>query len=101
MSQLGCSPSSARLPWYTPYARAAGPRSKRQRLSHRHDAVPPICLLACTGGSERSIAMKPDDVSTTITQALVHGGSQWPVATLLAFFPAPLHMTLVLHLPHP
>jgi hypothetical protein len=45
--------------------------------------------------------MKPDDVSTAITQALVHGGSQWLIATLVAFLPALWTMSLILHLARP
>ena len=43
----------------------------------------------------------PQDVSTAITQALVQGGSQWLVATLVAFLPVLWTMTLVLHLGRP
>src|SRR6266567_3034889 len=32
--------------------------------------------------------MKPDDIATAITQALVQGGAQWMVATIVAFLPA-------------
>jgi len=42
--------------------------------------------------------MKPDDIATAITQALVQGGSQWLVATIVAFLPAMWTMTLILHL---
>ncbi len=45
--------------------------------------------------------MKPDDVSNAITQALVHGGSQWLVASLVAFLPALWTMSLILHLARP
>ena len=45
--------------------------------------------------------MKPDDVSTAITQALIQGGAQWLVATLVAFLPALWTMTLFLHLGRP
>src|SRR5258708_33293618 len=45
--------------------------------------------------------MKPDDVATAITQALVQGGAQWMVATIVAFLPALWTMTLFLHLGRP
>jgi hypothetical protein len=45
--------------------------------------------------------MKPDDVSTAITQALIQGGAQWLVATLVAFLPALWTMTLFMHLGRP
>jgi hypothetical protein len=45
--------------------------------------------------------MKPDDIATAITQALVQGGSQWLVATIVAFLPALWTMTLLLHLGRP
>ncbi|HEV2461039.1 MAG TPA: hypothetical protein VGS80_22030 [Ktedonobacterales bacterium] len=45
--------------------------------------------------------MKPDDVANAITNALVQGGSQWLVATLVAFLPALWTMSLVLHLGRP
>ena len=45
--------------------------------------------------------MKPDDVANAITQALVQGGAQWLVATLVAFLPALWTMSLVLHLARP
>jgi hypothetical protein len=45
--------------------------------------------------------MKPDDVATAITQALVQGGSQWMVSTIAAFLPALWTMSLVLHLGRP
>ena len=45
--------------------------------------------------------MKPDDVATAITQALVQGGSQWLVSTIVAFLPALWTMTLILHLGRP
>jgi hypothetical protein len=32
--------------------------------------------------------MKPDDVADAITQALVAGGAQWLISTLVAFLPA-------------
>ncbi len=46
-------------------------------------------------------ALGPSDVQTAITQALVQGGSQWLVATLVAFLPALWTMTLILHLGRP
>jgi hypothetical protein len=45
--------------------------------------------------------MKPDQVATAITQALVQGGAQWLVATIVAFLPALWTMTLILHLGRP
>lgn len=45
--------------------------------------------------------MKPDDVATAITQALVQGGSQWMVSTIVAFLPALWTMALMLHLGRP
>src|SRR2546430_4583826 len=45
--------------------------------------------------------MKPDDIATAITQALVQGGSQWFVATIVAFLPALWTMALILHLGRP
>lgn len=45
--------------------------------------------------------MKPDDVSNAITQALVQGGAQWLVATIVAFLPVLWTMTLILHLGRP
>src|SRR5712692_5320326 len=50
---------------------------------------------------ERSYPMKPDDVATAITNALVQGGSQWLVATIVAFLPVLWTMTLMLHLGRP
>ena len=43
----------------------------------------------------------PNDVSNAITQALVQGGAQWLVSTLVAFLPALWTMTLILHLGRP
>ena len=45
--------------------------------------------------------MKPADVATAITNALVQGGSQWLVATIVAFIPVLWTMTLILHLGRP
>ena len=45
--------------------------------------------------------MKPDQVATAITQALVQGGSLWVIATIVAFLPALWTMTLILHLGRP
>jgi hypothetical protein len=45
--------------------------------------------------------MKPDDIANAITQALVQGGSQWLVSTLVAFLPALWTMSLILHLGRP
>ncbi len=45
--------------------------------------------------------MSPDDVATAINNALVQGGAQWLVATIVAFLPAMWTMTLMLHLGRP
>ena len=45
--------------------------------------------------------MTPDDVATAISDALVQGGAQWLVATIVAFLPALWTMTLMLHLGRP
>ncbi|MFI5272418.1 MAG: hypothetical protein ACHQ4H_05210 [Ktedonobacterales bacterium] len=45
--------------------------------------------------------MKPDDIAQAITNALVKGGSQWLVATIVAFLPVLWTMTLMLHLGRP
>src|SRR6516165_2209903 len=45
--------------------------------------------------------MSPDDVGTAITNALVQGGSQWLIATIVAFLPVLWTMTLMLHLGRP
>ena len=45
--------------------------------------------------------MKPQDVANAITQALVQGGSQWLIATIVAFLPVLWTMALVLHLGRP
>lgn len=45
--------------------------------------------------------MTPEDVANAITQALVQGGAQWLVATLVAFLPALWTMTLILHFARP
>ena len=45
--------------------------------------------------------MKPDQVATAITNALVQGGSLWVIATIVAFLPALWTMTLILHLGRP
>jgi hypothetical protein len=45
--------------------------------------------------------MKPEDVATAITQALVQGGSTWLIASLVAFLPALWTMTLILHIGRP
>src|SRR5881398_1669571 len=49
----------------------------------------------------RSYSMKPDDISTAITNALVQGGSLWMISTIVAFLPALWTMTLMLHLGRP
>src|SRR5215471_1432814 len=45
--------------------------------------------------------MKPDQIAMAITNALVQGGAQWMVATIVAFLPALWTMSLVLHLGRP
>ena len=45
--------------------------------------------------------MKPNDVATAITNALVQGGAQWLVATIVAFLPVLWTMTLMMHLGRP
>jgi hypothetical protein len=45
--------------------------------------------------------MKPNDVATAITNALVQGGAQWMIATIVAFIPVLWTMTLILHLGRP
>src|SRR5690242_3210760 len=45
--------------------------------------------------------MKPEDGTNAITQALVQGGSEWLVATIVAFLPALWTMTLILHFARP
>jgi small-conductance mechanosensitive channel len=45
--------------------------------------------------------MKPDQIATAITNALVQGGSQWLVATIVAFLPVLWTLTLILHLGRP
>lgn len=45
--------------------------------------------------------MKPDDVANAIINALVQGGSQWMIATIVAFLPVLWTMTLMLHLGRP
>lgn len=45
--------------------------------------------------------MKPDDIATAITNALVQGGSQWLIATIVAALPIMWTFSLVLHLGRP
>lgn len=45
--------------------------------------------------------MKPQDIATAITQALVQGGAQWLVSTIVAFLPVLWTMTLIMHLGRP
>jgi hypothetical protein len=45
--------------------------------------------------------MKPDQIAMAITNALVQGGSQWLIATIVAFLPVLWTMTLMLHLGRP
>jgi len=49
----------------------------------------------------RSNSMKPDDVSTAISSALLQGGQQWMIATIVAFLPALWTMSLMFHLGRP
>ncbi len=45
--------------------------------------------------------MKPVDVQTAISAALLQGGAQWLIATIVAFLPALWTMSLMLHLGRP
>ena len=45
--------------------------------------------------------MKPDDIANAITQALVTGGAQWLISTIVAFLPVLWTMTLIMHLGRP
>jgi len=45
--------------------------------------------------------MNPNDVQTAISQSLVQGGSQWLIATVVAFLPVLWTMALMLHLGRP
>ncbi len=45
--------------------------------------------------------MTPQDIANAITQALVQGGLQWLIATIVAFLPVLWTMALVLHLGRP
>jgi hypothetical protein len=45
--------------------------------------------------------MNPNDVQTAITNSLVQGGSQWLIATIVAFLPVLWTMALMLHLGRP
>jgi len=45
--------------------------------------------------------MKPNDIAQAITQALVQGGAQWMISTIVAFLPVLWTMTLILHLGRP
>ncbi len=45
--------------------------------------------------------MKPDDIANAIKNALVQGGSQWLIATIVAFLPVLWTMVLMLHLGRP
>src|SRR5258708_13956812 len=49
----------------------------------------------------RSELMNSTAVSTAIMQALVQGGSQWVISTIVAFLPALWTMSLILHLGRP
>jgi uncharacterized membrane protein YgdD (TMEM256/DUF423 family) len=45
--------------------------------------------------------MKPDDVQTAITSALLQGGQTWMIATIVAFLPVLWTMSLMMHLGRP
>jgi hypothetical protein len=45
--------------------------------------------------------MKPDDVTTAISSALVQGGQTWMIATIVAFLPVLWTMSLMFHLGRP
>lgn len=45
--------------------------------------------------------MSPDNVQTAISNSLVQGGSQWLIATIVAFLPVLWTMSLMLHLGRP
>jgi len=45
--------------------------------------------------------MKPDDVTTAISNALLQGGQTWMIATIVAFLPALWTMALMMHLGRP
>jgi hypothetical protein len=49
----------------------------------------------------RSSSMKPVDVQTAITNALLQGGQTWMIASIVAFLPALWTMALMLHLGRP
>jgi hypothetical protein len=53
------------------------------------------------GEFKRRYIMKPDDVATAISNSLVQGGSQWLIATIVAFLPVLWTMALMLHLGRP
>ena len=45
--------------------------------------------------------MKPDDIQTAISGALLQGGQSWMIATIVAFLPVLWTMSLMLHLGRP
>jgi len=45
--------------------------------------------------------MRPDQIATAITNALIQGGSLWLISTIVAFLPVLWTMTLILHLGRP
>jgi hypothetical protein len=45
--------------------------------------------------------MKPDVIANAITQALVTGGAQWLISTIVAFLPVLWTMALIMHLGRP
>jgi hypothetical protein len=49
----------------------------------------------------RSYKMTPENVTTAITNALVQGGSQWLISTIVAFLPVLWTMALMMHLGRP
>src|SRR5215470_20401992 len=46
-------------------------------------------------------ALSPDDVATAIANALVQGGSQWLILSVVAFIPALWTTILLLHIGRP
>src|SRR5437660_2363438 len=60
-----------------------------------------VTSLIDASSETRSYKMKPDDVQTAITGALLQGGQTWMIATIVAFLPALWTMTLMLHLGRP
>src|SRR6202030_2794430 len=69
----------------------------RFRIDHTYI---PLRRMTC-GECKRRDTMNPNDVQTAITNSLVQGGSQWLIATIVAFLPALWTMALMLHLGRP